>query len=149
VPQVQPWLISWTGPQVGWITDPVPFPPPSLPHLPLFLHPCSFNHSLSCIFSPASFRGSALSSPYCPAKITTSGKSWRDLIHSVPTISQSWWGGGARPIGRFQRCVTQHAHRLVMVTVVLSVQCNSFQQVQIWGAVAFSVGIWPSVGQND
>ena len=70
-------LKNWRGPQARWITDPLPFHPPSLPRLPLLLHPSSFNHSLSCLFSPARFVRSALSSPYCPAKMTTSPRSWR------------------------------------------------------------------------
>jgi len=61
-------LKSWRGPQARWITDPLPFHPPSLPRLPLLLHPSSFNHSLSCLFSPARFVRSALSSPVLPSK---------------------------------------------------------------------------------
>jgi len=73
------------GTSVRWInTDPLHFPPPSFPCLPLLLQPSSFNPSISYSSFPLplnfSYRrigGSALSSQYCPAKMTTSRKSWR------------------------------------------------------------------------
>jgi len=36
--QAQTLLNSWRGHQVGWITNPLSFPPSSIPCLPLLLH---------------------------------------------------------------------------------------------------------------
>jgi len=86
VPQAQPRLKSWRGYQLGWITDLLPFPAPSIPRLSLLLHPSSFNH---CRFLSYSFFQLGLGKrSKLPAEMTTSRKSWRDHVQLVPTISK-------------------------------------------------------------
>jgi len=86
VPQAQPRLKSWRGCQLGWITDLLPFPAPSIPRLSLLLHPSSFNH---CRLQSYSFLQLDLGKRFkLPAEMTTSRKSWRDHVQLVPTISK-------------------------------------------------------------
>jgi len=68
-------------PQVGQITDPLPIPPSSILRLPSLLQPPQFQPFPFLLLFPlplnVSLGRSALSSPYCPAKMATSRKSWR------------------------------------------------------------------------
>jgi len=78
----------------GVDADPLPFPPPSLPRLPLLLHPSHPFLSLLLFPSPRKFSkevwgSTTVSFPQCPAKRRQPGaKVGGDHIHLVPKVGR-------------------------------------------------------------
>ena len=88
IPQAQPWLKSGRGPYMGWMSIPF-FSPPSLPRLPLSLHP-SFTHSLP-YFSFFLFLSLAVRSGLLPTfsrEMKASCGNWRGPDLHYPIISK-------------------------------------------------------------